>query len=62
MGFAVFARFLFLISAEFPKQDFFEKLKNFYLTNKETLDNWNVPNTGKEQTLLNFHLKEEKIY
>ncbi len=40
---------------------FFEKLKKFYLKNKSTLDNWNVPNTGREQTLLNFHLKESQI-
>lgn len=42
-------------------KSFFEKLKNFYLTNKNILDNWTVPSTGKEQTLLNFHLKEEKV-
>ena len=40
---------------------FFEKLKKFYLDNKSVLDNWNIPNTGKEQTLLNFHLKQEGI-
>jgi len=40
---------------------FFEKLKQFYLENKNVLDNWTVPNTGKEQTLLNFHIKQEKL-
>lgn len=40
---------------------FFENLKNFYLENKYILDNWSIPNTGKEQTLLNFHLKKCNI-
>jgi hypothetical protein len=40
---------------------FFETLKQFYFDNKPVLDNWNIPNTGKEQTLLNFHLKRDGI-
>jgi len=39
----------------------FDKLKDFYLNNKPILDNWTVPNTGKEQTLLNLHIKQENI-
>jgi len=39
----------------------FNKLKNFYLNNKPILDNWTIPNTGKEQTLLNLHIKQENI-
>lgn len=40
---------------------FFEQLKNFYIRNKSTFDNWNVPNTGKEQTILNLYLKKENV-
>lgn len=40
---------------------FFDVLKKFYLENKQVLDNWNIPNTGKEQTLLNLHLKKHNI-
>jgi len=36
---------------------FFEKLLNFYFENQHELDNWTLGG-GKEQTLLNFHLKE----
>tara|TARA_Y100001963_G_C6774715_1_gene446739 strand:+ start:124 stop:876 length:753 start_codon:yes stop_codon:yes gene_type:complete len=36
---------------------FFEKLLNFYFENQQELDNWTLGG-GKEQTLLNFHLKE----
>lgn len=42
-------------------KNFFEKLKTFYIQNKPTFDNWNVPNTGKEQTILNLYLKKENI-
>lgn len=42
-------------------KNFFEKLKEFYITNKSTFDNWNVPNTGKEQTILNLYLKKENV-
>ena len=35
----------------------FEKLLNFYFENQQELDNWTLGG-GKEQTLLNFHLKE----
>lgn len=42
-------------------KNFFEKLKEFYVTNKSTFDNWNVPNTGKEQTILNLYLKKENV-
>lgn len=40
---------------------FFEQLKKFYLDNRSVLDNWSVPNTGREQTILNFYLKKENI-
>jgi len=42
-------------------KNFFEKLKAFYIQNKPSFDNWNVPNTGKEQTILNLYLKKENI-
>lgn len=42
-------------------KSFFETLKKFYLDNKQILDDWSVPNTGKEQTLLNLHLKQANI-
>jgi hypothetical protein len=42
-------------------KNFFAKLKEFYITNKSTFDNWNVPNTGKEQTILNLYLKKEGV-
>jgi len=42
-------------------KEFFDKLKDFYLRNKSTFDNWNVPHTGKEQTILNLYLKKENI-
>ena len=34
----------------------FENILNFYLDNREELDNWNKGG-GKEQTILNYHLK-----
>lgn len=40
---------------------FFDILKQFYLDNKSILDNWTIPNTGKEQTLLNFHIKYHNL-
>ena len=39
-------------------KEFFNKLKDFYTRNKSTFDNWNVPHTGKEQTILNLYLKK----
>jgi len=42
-------------------KQFFEKLKDFYFKNKSTFDNWNVPHTGKEQTILNLYLKKENV-
>lgn len=42
-------------------KSFFEKLKKFYFDNKERFDNWNIPNTGKEQTILNLYLKKENV-
>lgn len=35
----------------------FKRLLNFYFENQQELDNWTLGG-GKEQTLLNFHLKE----
>lgn len=40
---------------------FFNTLREFYLTNKEELDNWSVPNTGSDQTIINFLLQKEKV-
>ena len=35
----------------------FEEILNFYLENREELDNWKLGG-GKEQTILNYHLKK----
>jgi hypothetical protein len=40
---------------------FFDEMLKFYFNNKEELDNWNIPNTGREQTIFNFMLKKLKI-
>ena len=39
----------------------FELLKNFYLDRKEELDQWKVPNTGTDQTIINFLLQQNNI-
>jgi len=38
----------------------FEQVLNFYLDNREELDNWKLGG-GKEQTILNYHLIKNKI-
>ena len=40
---------------------FFQSMLDFYFENKEELDNWNVPNTGREQTIFNFMLEKHNI-
>jgi hypothetical protein len=42
-------------------KNFFDKIKKFYFSNKNLIDNWNIPNTGREQTILNLFLKKENI-
>ncbi|MAH44128.1 hypothetical protein CL614_10510 [archaeon] len=39
----------------------FDHLLEFYYINKEEIDNWNIPNTGREQTIFNFVLEKLKI-
>jgi len=39
----------------------FDELVTFYLTYKSTLDNWNVPGVGKEQTIFNLMLKKLNV-
>lgn len=38
-------------------KDFFNNLKKFYYSNKTELDNWKIPNTGSDQTIINFLLQ-----
>jgi hypothetical protein len=38
----------------------FEKIFNFYLSNKEELDSWDKGG-GREQTILNFHLAKNNV-
>ena len=40
----------------------FENVQSFYLSNKEQLDNWNVPYTGRDQTILNLILKKLSVH
>lgn len=37
---------------------FFEKLQEFYNKNKEVLQAWNLPNTGLDQTIINFFVQQ----
>lgn len=39
----------------------FEEMKNFYTKNKTKIDNWNIPNTGRDQTVLNLILKKLNV-
>ena len=39
----------------------FDEMLKIYLNNKEKFDNWNVPNTGRDQTVLNLVLKKLNI-
>lgn len=39
----------------------FESMKSFYFLNKEKIDNWNIPNTGRDQTVLNLILKKLNV-
>lgn len=41
-------------------REFFEKLKQFYYDNKDEIDNWKIPNTGSDQTIINFLLQQSK--
>lgn len=39
----------------------FEEVLKFYNNNKQVLDNWSVPNTGRDQTVLNLILNKLKV-
>lgn len=39
-------------------RNIFDGMMKFYFDNKEEIDNWTVPNTGREQTLLNFMIQK----
>lgn len=39
----------------------FDAVIDFYYKNKESLDNWDVPNTGRDQTVLNLILEHPCI-
>lgn len=39
----------------------FDEVLNFYISNKQSLDNWNIPNTGRDQTILNLILKKLNV-
>ena len=40
---------------------FFDAMLEFYFDNKDELDNWSIPNTGKEQTIFNFMLEKLNV-
>jgi hypothetical protein len=40
----------------------FDQVRDFYLKNQEAIDNWNVPNTGRDQTVLNLILKKNNVH
>ena len=40
----------------------FEEVLKTYYDNKEKFDNWNVPNTGRDQTVLNLILKKLNVH
>ena len=40
---------------------FFDAMLEFYFEHKEELDNWSIPNTGREQTIFNFMLEKHNI-
>ena len=40
---------------------FFDSMLDFYFEHKEELDNWKIPNTGREQTIFNFMLEKLNI-
>lgn len=39
----------------------FEEVLKFYKNNKQSLDNWNVPNTGRDQTVLNLMINKLNV-
>lgn len=39
----------------------FDEMLNFYKNNKVVIDTWNVPNTGRDQTVLNLMLKKLSV-
>lgn len=39
----------------------FDRILDFYFNNKKEIDEWSIPNTGREQTIFNFILEELKI-
>ena len=42
-------------------KELFDYLLNFYYINKEEIDNWSIPNTGREQTIFNFAIEKLNI-
>ena len=42
-------------------KEIFDYLLKFYYINKEEIDNWNVPNVGREQTIFNYILEKLNI-
>ena len=40
---------------------FFDAMLDFYFEHKDELDNWSVPNTGREQTIFNLMLEKLNI-
>tara|TARA_R110001592_G_scaffold355299_2_gene655764 strand:+ start:2968 stop:3759 length:792 start_codon:yes stop_codon:yes gene_type:complete len=40
---------------------FFDAMLEFYFEHKDELDNWSIPNTGREQTIFNFMLEKLNI-
>jgi hypothetical protein len=42
-------------------QNIFERVQDVYLANKQELDAWSVPHTGRDQTILNLVLKRMDI-
>lgn len=39
----------------------FDAILKFYFDNKQEIDNWSVPNTGREQTIFNFILEQLQV-
>lgn len=39
----------------------FDEMIKFYTNNKEKIDNWSIPNTGRDQTVLNLILKKLNV-
>jgi hypothetical protein len=42
-------------------KSFIDKVFQFYMDNKNVLDNWDVPHSGTDQTVLNYMLRKHNI-